>query len=175
MTCSVCGGPQRHRTARRCQACYRKEMTERNRRDAPTRMRERNPMRLQDNRAKMAATLKRIRHSPPFRGGNGRPIPEPQRLLADALGWVVEYALPTKAGNRNGIYPNHYKLDIANLERRICIEVDGWSHCAIERRNQDAKKMEFLEARGWIVLRFTNQEVLTDVERCADVARRVRP
>ena len=141
-----------------------------NREHASARMTARNPMRLESARAKMSATLRSIGHAPPTRGGNGKPTPEPQRLLAEALGWPVEVVVPTRMDRGTG-FPRHYKLDIASREDCVAVEVDGGSHAASARREQDARKDAFLTERGWRVLRFTNAEVLADVERCARIVR----
>jgi very-short-patch-repair endonuclease len=75
-------------------------------------------------------------------------------------GWVSQWVVIT-GGAKNGL-PNHYKIDLANPQAMIAIEVDGKSHD--HRKEQDARKDAFLRDKGWNVVRFTNQEVrsLTD-------------
>lgn len=141
-----------------------------NREHASARMTARNPMHRGDARERMVATLRKIGHKPPTQGGNGHPTPEPQRRLAEALGWPVEVVVTTGLDRAEG-FPRHYKLDIASADRRVAVEVDGGSHCSTARREQDARKDAFLASRGWRVLRFTNEEVLADVERCAEIVR----
>lgn len=143
-----------------------------NRRHASERMKRRNPMRVPATRAKMAATLRALGHGPSIRGGNGRPLSIPQAQLAKALGWPVEVIVVTGLrGKTPERYPTHYKLDIAHTELRVAIEVDGRSHCS--RRPLDAKKDHFLRSRGWTVCRFTNEQVLWDVEAVASTVRRI--
>ena len=105
---------------------------------------------------------------PMLNGGNGKGPTQPQLVLARLLGWPMEYVVPTK-----GLpgYPSHYKLDIANPERRIAIEVDGQSHSSKAGRAKDIKKTRFLESRGWTVLRFRNREVLQDLTSVLKVIR----
>ncbi|WP_369123507.1 endonuclease domain-containing protein [Butyrivibrio sp.] len=62
--------------------------------------------------------------------------------------------------------PTHYKIDIALPQYCLAIEIDGNSHCALSRQEQDRKKEKFLSLHGWTVLRFSNQEVISDPERC---------
>ena len=83
----------------------------------------------------------------------------PQKILLDVLGpgWVPEYAL--SLGRLTPGYPTNYKLDLANPERMIAIEVDGPSHRA--RKGQDQKKDEKVRSLGWTVLRFWNKDILT--------------
>lgn len=123
------------------------------------RFRRLNPTDRPEVREKISRTLKAMHHEPSVRGGNGHGLTGPQRMMLAALGpnWRAEYALslgPRKAG-----YPTHYKLDLANPALRIAIEVDGLSHHS--RRHLDAKKDTKLASLGWIVLRFSNQDILT--------------
>lgn len=143
-------------------------MARTNRRYASARMKAHNPMHDDDTRERMAATLRDIGHAPRVRGGNGRPVPEPQRLLAEALGsaWVTELIVPTREPRESG-YPPHYKIDVGHPLLDVAVEVDGGSHCARVRKAQDAKKTAFLESLGWLVIRFTNAEALADPRGCA--------
>lgn len=137
-------------------------MADTNRRCASARMKARNPMRHPAALEKMRLSLRAIRHRPPVRGGNGRPVPLPQRLLAEALGWPTEVILRTGGGYK----PYHYKLDIANRALKIAIEVDGMSHGLLARKAQDARKDAFLRGHGWTVLRFSNQAVMENLSAC---------
>src|SRR3990167_1777024 len=137
-------------------------MADTNRRLAAARMRARNPMRLPAARAKMRTSLRARKHQPSTRGGNGRPIPLPQQALPSALGWAVAVVLRTGGGYK----PHHYKLDIANRDLKIAIEVDGASHGAVARRRQDRRKEAYLRGRGWTALRFSNRAVMDDLSAC---------
>jgi hypothetical protein len=102
---------------------------------------------------------------PQVQGGNGKPPPVAQMLLASALGWEMEVAVPTKQPRGSG-YPTCYKLDMANRDLRIGVEVDGPSHCSLERQAQDRKKEELLQSLGWKVLRFSNEVVIRNLNAC---------
>ena len=121
-----------------------------------------------DVRAKMSETLKMIGHQPKVRGGNGKGLTAPQQALSEALNWKTEVAIPTRIPRWNG-YPTCYKVDIADPTNRIAIEVDGNSHCAIARKNQDRKKEELLSRLGWTVLRFSNKEVIQNLQDCVQM------
>lgn len=112
-------------------------------------------------RMKMKARLREIKHKPIKCGGNGQLLPLSQLALLHALGdgWEAEVAVPTKIERGNG-YPTCYKIDIANMEKKIAIEIDGGSHCMIERREQDAKKTDLLVSLGWSVFRVSKEEAL---------------
>src|SRR5919197_4891358 len=55
-----------------------------------------------------------------------------------------------------------YVLDFVCLEARLVIEVDGGQHG--ERVKDDGLRTEWLEARGFRVLRFWNHEVLNKLD-----------
>lgn len=141
-------------------------MAETNRKHASARMKRNNPMARPSAVRKMRATLKRIGHKPVVRGGNGTPTPEPVRRLAEALGWTVEYPVRTGMGRGTG-YPTCYKVDIADPERKVAVEIDGSSHNMLSRKAQDAKKNTLLSSLGWTVLRFSNEEVMANTNVCA--------
>jgi hypothetical protein len=126
-----------------------------------------NPMHNPATRAKVSATLREMGHKPPVRGGNGTGPTEPQRLLAEALGWEMEVVVRPGQGRVRGGLPTHYKLDIAHPTLKIAVEIDGGSHGTLERREQDRRKEAWLRGEGWTVLRFSNQEVMADLEACA--------
>lgn len=123
---------------------------------------KKNPMSSLESREKMRLKLKEKRHAPMMRGGNGQLPSIPQLALWHALGsgWVMELSVATKKGHLNGVYPNHYKIDIANKELMIAIEVDGGSHCPIKRQEEDLKKQTVLEELGWSVYRVSNEAAI---------------
>jgi len=123
------------------------------------RIRALNPSLNPETRAKISRRLKEIGHGPSVRGGNGRGMTVPQSLLLDALGspWRAEFVLPLGASALKLGYPTHYKIDLANPDRKLAIEVDGFSHGS--RRHIDVKKDEKLRSLGWTVLRFLNQDI----------------
>ena len=81
----------------------------------------------------------------------------------------MEYIQPTKKVIL-GI-PWHYKIDIALALFQIAIEVDGASHCSLERKALDKKKEVVLEIFGWRVLRFKNEEITSNIDACVDKIR----
>jgi very-short-patch-repair endonuclease len=57
---------------------------------------------------------------------------------------------------------NRFILDFASLRPRLCIEVDGPIHQYSQEH--DAVRQEVIEAMGFRVIRFTNGEVIEDVD-----------
>jgi hypothetical protein len=142
---------------------FSKTMAETNRKYASERMKRNNPMHNPETRAKVSTTLRAMGWKPSVRGGNGE-LTIPQTLLACALGWDTEVAVTTHL--RDCGYPSCYKLDVANKDLKIGIEIDGFSHQSLERKELDKKKEECLHLLGWRVLRFWNEEVLQDLSSC---------
>ena len=85
----------------------------------------------------------------------------PQILLAGSLGWNTEVAI--SLGPKQPGYPTCYKVDIGNQVLKIAIEVDGNGHNGNKIKFLDLKKEAKLKELGWRVLRFTNQEIMTDI------------
>ena len=55
-----------------------------------------------------------------------------------------------------------YIVDFVCLEARLIVEVDGGQH--MDRAQQDVLRSQYLIGLGYKVLRFWNNEVLTDME-----------
>ena len=66
-----------------------------------------------------------------------------------------------------------YILDLAAVSARLAVEVDGESHYAGDGPARDAERDAWLEAQGWQVLRFTNPEVLRNLEGVLETIRDV--
>lgn len=103
---------------------------------------------------------------PKIQGGNGRETPIPVKMINDKIGWELRYIVTTKL---KPPYPRHYKLEIANPHKKICIEVDGNS--SYSRKEQSERKEEFLNHQGWKVIRFKNRDVLKNFDKCIEVIK----
>lgn len=125
------------------------------------RMKACNPMENPLTREKMRRSLQGRTFL--ARGGNGQPT-IPQMLLADALGLPMEYVINTApVAGRFPSLPHCYKVDIGDPQTRVAIEVDGLSHNLRKWKFLDRRKTEILNALGWQVIRFKNEEVLSDL------------
>ncbi len=56
----------------------------------------------------------------------------------------------------------HYIVDFACLEKRLIIEVDGGQHA--ENEEKDKRRTKWLEDEGYRVIRFWDNDVLTNIE-----------
>jgi len=55
-----------------------------------------------------------------------------------------------------------YIADFCCVKKKLVIEVDGGQH--LEQAEYDAERTKFLEAQGYRVIRFWNNEVMNDIE-----------
>jgi hypothetical protein len=131
-------------------------------------MKEHNPMHDADTRKQVSKTLLAIGHKPPVRGGNGTGMTKPEMMLSEHTG-LSPIIVKTGSAPGQTEYPTHYKIDLGDEYLKLAVEVDGHSHGLIERKRQDHKKEEFLNGLGWTLLRFSNKEVMGDLEACAQM------
>ncbi|MFC4126172.1 DUF559 domain-containing protein [Nocardia rhizosphaerae] len=97
-------------------------------------------------------------------------VSEPERLFARAL-----------ARRRLYLLPNHsvgpFVGDFVDESTRTIVEIDGWEfHSDRQTFRSDRRRQNWLQRRGWLVLRFAAHDVLNHMETCVDeVESVVRP
>ena len=57
-----------------------------------------------------------------------------------------------------------YIVDFVSLKNKLVIEVDGDYHLTPEQQLLDGERTEYLQRKGFRVIRFSNQQVLADTE-----------
>ncbi len=57
-----------------------------------------------------------------------------------------------------------FALDFASHRERLAIEVDGRNHLEPRQRAYDEARTRFIEARGFMVVRYTNDQVLGNID-----------
>ena len=57
-----------------------------------------------------------------------------------------------------------YIADFVCLKCKLVVEVDGEYHSTPEQQLLDAERTAYLQTKGYRVVRFTNNQVLTDIE-----------
>jgi very-short-patch-repair endonuclease len=62
-----------------------------------------------------------------------------------------------------------YFADIACRAQKLVIEVDGWSHDS--RQEYDMRRDQFLRLQGYRILRFTNDDVMTNLDGVVTMIR----
>ena len=63
---------------------------------------------------------------------------------------------------------NDYILDFICIEKHLVIEVDGGYHCELEQMEYDEDRTTVLNSMGFEVVRFTNEEVLYNIDNVLD-------
>ncbi|WOH50858.1 endonuclease domain-containing protein [Bradyrhizobium sp. sBnM-33] len=82
-----------------------------------------------------------------------------------------------KAGRMDGIgfrrqTPiGNYVVDFVCFAAKLVIELDGESHDFDERQQADQRRDAFLAAEGFRVLRFTNEQVMSNLEGVVEIIR----
>lgn len=74
-----------------------------------------------------------------------------------------------------GLVPQHpvdrYRIDFALPDRKIGVELDGFTyHGSKDAFNADRARQRNLELAGWRIIRFTGDEVRSNVAHCVDLA-----
>jgi very-short-patch-repair endonuclease len=64
-----------------------------------------------------------------------------------------------------------YIVDFECLERKIVIELDGGQHAELERKEYDRERDNWLKKEGYRILRFWDNEVLTNINGILEVIR----
>jgi len=64
-----------------------------------------------------------------------------------------------------------YTLDFVSIKARLVVEVDGFQHTTRKGRAHDRRRDGFLGHNGFRTLRFSNDEVLSDIGRVIEAIR----
>jgi very-short-patch-repair endonuclease len=64
----------------------------------------------------------------------------------------------------------NYIVDFVCFEKKLVIEVDGGQHQSMTRE-QDTARTEWLNSRGFRVLRFWNDEILENIDGVMEIIR----
>jgi very-short-patch-repair endonuclease len=65
----------------------------------------------------------------------------------------------------------NYIVDFVCLSAKLIIELDGESHDFPDRQRADRNRDDFFTSEGFATLRFTNNEVLSNLEGVVEVIR----
>ena len=64
-------------------------------------------------------------------------------------------------------FGDKYILDFVCLEKKLVIELDGGEHGF--KIEEDAERDRFLDVEGFKVIRFGNNEIFDNIDRCLDL------
>ena len=57
-----------------------------------------------------------------------------------------------------------YVVDFVCSEKMLVVELDGWTHSTPDEIAHDEHRTSFLNAEGFRVIRFTNIEIMQDID-----------
>jgi len=91
---------------------------------------------------------------------------------AETLHWRYLKANRVDAlGFRRQVPIRNYIADFVCFSANLIIELDGESHDFEDRQKADQSRDAFFEAEGLLVLRFTNEQVLSNLEGVVEIIR----
>ena len=65
-----------------------------------------------------------------------------------------------------------YIADFACIPIKLIIEIDGLYHSLPQQQISDKQRTSWLEKRGWKVIRFTNEEIFSNLDSVLDTIKR---
>jgi len=65
-----------------------------------------------------------------------------------------------------------YIVDFLFRRSKVVVEIDGGYHFTAEQQQDDAQRSEWLERKGYKVIRFTNEQVLFDTDKVISVLKK---
>jgi very-short-patch-repair endonuclease len=74
-------------------------------------------------------------------------------------------------GFRRQVPLQNYIADFVCFAAKVVIELDGESHDFVERQNADRDRDAFFAEQGFQVLRFTNEQVMSNLEDVVEAIR----
>lgn len=135
----------------------------------------------QHRRDKIAASVKKrweegafaVRHYTTTVRFPGHPTPT-EELIAPSpreLGFEQQLVLTTGKRKPSGHLQCYY-YDFAHQDHKLIIEIDGSTHLTPKGKARDLFKEYTARNKGFAVLRFTNEEVITDPEAIIECVRK---
>jgi len=64
-----------------------------------------------------------------------------------------------------------YIVDFLFRRSKVVVEIDGGYHFTAEQQQDDAQRSEWLERKGYKVIRFTNEQVLFETDQVISVLK----
>lgn len=90
---------------------------------------------------------------------------------SEAAFW--ELAKSSKLGEkcRRQYVIGRYIVDFFFRKSMLIVEIDGEYHNSPEQKEMDKNRQEWLELMGYKVIRFTNEEILFDIENTINIVK----
>ena len=90
---------------------------------------------------------------------------------AEAALWELLRGKSLDAKFRRQHVIGDYIVDFVCLDKQLVVEVDGGYHSDPQQKERDRRRTDFLQSKGFSVLRFTNEEVISQPEETVTVIR----
>lgn len=90
---------------------------------------------------------------------------------AEAALWEMMRGKNLDAKFRRQHIIGDYIVDFVCLDKQLVVEVDGGYHNDSEQKEVDQQRTNFLQSKGFSVLRFTNQEVICNTDEMLSIIR----
>lgn len=104
------------------------------------------------------------KHPPPLNILRARKLRH-EMTNAERAMWRLLRTVAPDARWRRQVPLRHFIVDFASHRAKLVVEVDGGQHS----EEADAHRTAVIEAEGYRVLRFWNNEVLSNAEGCAQI------
>ena len=91
--------------------------------------------------------------------------------LAESMMWEQVRANQWGFRFRRQHIIGNYIVDLVCLSSHLVIEIDGDYHQEVEVQQSDEARTRYLESYGFTVLRFTNDEIIADTDRCVNIIK----
>jgi very-short-patch-repair endonuclease len=102
--------------------------------------------------------------NPDTRIARARKLRHNTTMAERKLWWHLRRLAPARSHFRRQATIGHYYADFACHDLRLIVEIDGGQHGHSRQRDSDATRTEFLKSRGYRVLRFWNNDVLSNID-----------
>ena len=92
---------------------------------------------------------------------------ENRRNATPAEGWLWQHLRNEKPGGEDFLRQHiigDYIADFASRHGGLIVEIDGGYHSEPKQQEEDQMRETALERMGYHIMRFTNEEVLYDIE-----------
>ncbi len=83
---------------------------------------------------------------------------------AEAIFWQYARSCGLSEKCRRQYIIGDFIVDFFFRQSKVIIEIDGEYHATGEQKEADLTRQKWLEARGYTILRFTNEQIIKEIE-----------
>lgn len=90
---------------------------------------------------------------------------------AESVFWSIAKAKGMGQKCRRQYIIGNYIVDFFFRESMLIVELDGGYHFTEEQQKEDTIRQDWLEQKGYNILRFKNEDVLFDVDNVIEIVK----